>query len=269
MIKANWVLIQTNRNNPEPDLQRIKVALETLGRTVAVTGLKQVYEEFSELPVMENVVPYGPVRAVEFGIAQHGWLPWLALGLQTCTTYYLLYREHLVNSDYVILPLSAVVPRWSEFVATFGSKDGQLFVRPNESDKIFPASLMTFEDVQQLNGALNPSPLVAVSSCKEVRREWRCFMRRGTFLTASVYAEFGKRVRKTCEVPGEIRQFAEQMAQFVPSGFPPVWVIDIAETAAGLKVMEIADTLSTGFYEANHERILEAVSVEADAFFNR
>lgn len=262
MVDTKWILIQTGR---ERDFSRVKNAVESFGREATVVTLKQVYEGTS-LPESTNSVVYGPVRAVEFATATYGWLSWLNLPKLACTAYFPVFGQHLVNSDYVMLPLGDVPRQWNSLTA-FLSKGGEetLFVKPNQNNKLFVAGSMCVEEVRSLRNALDADELVVISGCKEIHREWRCFILNTSYLTGSLYRD-GDNVSKCLLSREDVIEFANAMAQMRYPELPPVWVIDVAETEHGLRVLEVSDSASAGFYEADHDLLIKHISLEADSF---
>ena len=261
MNKAQWVLIETGRGS----LERVRTAIEAIGRDVSVFSMGDVYENRS-IPGLAHVVTYGMHNVAQYASEHYGWLSWIDPPTERCSTYYPRFRDHLVNSDFELTTLGALARDWSACVSRFGKGTDVLFVRPDENNKAFVAEPMVLTDVISLLRVLDPNTMVLVSSCKNIHREWRCFMHGTSHLTGTLYRNGDGDPRST-GVREDVREFAERMGQFRYDGLPPVWVIDVAETDRGLAVLEISDWC-VGFYEADHDLIVRAVSMEADLFYN-
>jgi hypothetical protein len=265
MNNAPWILIQTVADAVEADMQLIKASAEKIGRRVHIIGLKQLYEN-DRLPVEPRAVVYGPAQAVVYACETYGWLSWVDTAAQSCTRYYPAFGEHLVNADYVFLPIGDAARRWNWLTSLWPSEGGKLFVRPNDNQKSFAAEVMDCSDIVRLQRAFDPDALIVVAPVKRLHREWRCFMHHDRYLTGSLYRQDGESLR-SAQVPAEVIEFANKMAALRYPGLPPVWVVDVAETDDGLRVLEVAGCDSVGFYLSDCDLIVGTISQEADKFY--
>lgn len=134
---------------------------------------------------------------------------------------------------------------------------GDAHIRPNAEDKVFHARVF---DLPQWNSVveergLSPETSCWLSSVKPIKAEWRCWIVGGRLVEASQYRQDGQKawVRG---VPPEVTAFVEQVATtWLPA---PCVVVDIADTAEGLRVLEFNPIHGAGWYAADVPTILRA-----------
>ncbi len=163
---------------------------------------------------------------------------------------------------YNILNEDAVVSRFDEIDIPMDT----FFIRPCEDTKSFAGEVMNkadFKDWQSRVVGLNedlaplkPETMVMVSSLKEIHQEYRCFVVDRRVITASLY-KVGDMVRYDKNVDLDVLQFAGKLAR----GWEPerAYVMDIARTPNGLKLIEINNINSAGFYDCDIGKIVEAI----------
>ncbi len=103
---------------------------------------------------------------------------------------------------------------------------------------------------------LHKNTEMLLSSIKEIYNEFRVFVVDGKVVTASMYKQ-GSQVIASPNVDQYVIDFAQQM---VDKWQPAIaFVIDVADTPQGLKVIEINNINSAGFYEADVFKIIDAI----------
>ncbi len=164
---------------------------------------------------------------------------------------------NLVNGD-------AVVTQFGNAKA-----NGQpVFMRPCEDLKTFTGLVIQPDELekwqvrvwegQQFSDApeLTLQTAVVVAPAKTIIREWRLFVVGGKIRACSQYALFGKRERSK-DVPLDVLLFGQRMVDtWQPAA---CFVLDIAETAAGLAIMEVNTLNSSGIYECDFRAVVEAL----------
>jgi hypothetical protein len=142
-----------------------------------------------------------------------------------------------------------------------GFLDGRLFIRPNEGTKVFAGGVDTkfgwdnefFHMIN--NGSMTEDQGIIVNSVTPIEREFRTWIVDGECVAAVGYRRNDK-VDPWPDVPQEVKDYASKMAKkYSPS---KVFVLDVAETPEGLKVVEINCFHSAGFYLTEH--ILDVVA---------
>ena len=103
---------------------------------------------------------------------------------------------------------------------------------------------------------LHKNTEIMISSAKEIWAEYRMFIVNGQYVTGSQY-KAGNTVRGDSNVDPDIVEFTQQMVdKWSPAS---AFVIDIARTPDGMKVIEINNINSAGFYEADVQKIIYAI----------
>lgn len=185
---------------------------------------------------------------------ERGWTPGSFLNGQFHYQHWSkAFSGHLLNENAVINTFDKIEPIWDEF-----------FFRPCEDTKIFNGEVTTKEKFflwreKEMNspyGCDYANDEVMISPLKEIISEYRFFVVDGKVVTYSQYKQDNE-LYQSNDVPTNIVLFAQQMVDL----WQPVraFVIDIANTSEGLKVIEINNFNSAGFYDADVVKIIDAI----------
>lgn len=143
----------------------------------------------------------------------------------------------------------------------------QYFVRPTEDTKSISGTVMDYEEFHDwltyVKGIPNDgcSPLnceteLVVSPVREIYAEYRFFVVGGEVVTCSRY-KLGNQVIASADVDMHVHQFVGRMIhRWEPAD---AFVLDVAETPNGCKIIEVNNINSAGFYEANPLEIVDAI----------
>lgn len=171
------------------------------------------------------------------------------------------WGEKMLNADGRVLT-------FGEFVSSKIDKQQDWFLRPNEDTKSFAGTVMSateiatwFEKIQKIdNPDLNAETLIFVSSVKKINREWRNFLVNGKVVDSSRYAVNGDLAVSPTDVPADMIAFSESCAKdYSPAD---IYVLDIAETDQGYKIIECNCFNGTGFYKHDITKIVEAITIQ-------
>ncbi len=144
----------------------------------------------------------------------------------------------------------------------------EMFIRPIEDSKVFAGHVMSKEKFDtwkkqvcvlkdDFGDNLNNNTLVQVTPLKKIYSEHRFWIVKGKIITASTY-KTGRRVAYSEVIDDRYYNYTqERINEWQPH---EAFVIDIADTEDGLKVVEINTINSCGFYKANLENLV--VSLE-------
>jgi hypothetical protein len=165
--------------------------------------------------------------------------------------------KDLLNYDSEVCRFADINPGYNPF-----------FVRPCEDRKVFSGQVIdkaNFEvwkrhtDQASYSGytTLTPDTMVAVSPLKAIHAEWRFFVVDGKIVTGSLY----KRGDRVIHLPLLHREDAELFAEKMVEKWQPdrAFVMDVALTDDGHKVIEYNCLNSAGFYKANVAKIVTAI----------
>ena len=166
-----------------------------------------------------------------------------------------IYKENLLNYNAKVCKFNEVKPWWNEF-----------FIRPCEDNKAFTGYVTPYidfdlwrQDVLSVKNdlwILKENTEVMVAPLKTIYNENRFFVVDGKIVTYSQY-KVGENVIHSDVIGHEIIEFAEKMVDlWKPSR---AFVIDIATTSEGLKVIELNCFNSAGFYACDVYKIVDSV----------
>lgn len=141
------------------------------------------------------------------------------------------------------------------------------FIRPVKDDKAFSGMEITglqFQDWKKglLNISVDESSLlsaeteIVIASSKKIYKEYRFFVCNGKIVTYSLYKE-GDKLSPRIDINDEAESFVRDMIErWTPH---TAYVIDIAITPYGTKIVELNAFGSAGFYACDTQKIIMAV----------
>lgn len=168
------------------------------------------------------------------------------------------WGKSMLNSDALVCKLADVPEQPEPF-----------FIRPTLDSKSFAGTVMdwgTFAPWRDgvvkcgadNGGFLDGDTLVQVCAKKVIYREYRLWIVDRVIVTASLYKE-GRTVRYSYIVDEEILAYARGFlgeGQWVPDR---AFVLDIADTPEGFKIIEAGNINSAGFYAADMQKLVMAL----------
>lgn len=170
------------------------------------------------------------------------------------------YYNYMLN-DYLYMPLWQLSKNKTKLFETFGN-NGAIFVRPDSGFKTFNGMILTeerfnndLEDISKVT--INPYELVCISEPKNINREWRLVIVEDKVVGASQYKNSGKlEILTNC--PQSIKDFAETASSTCDNP-DKCYVMDIAETIFGPKIIELNSFSCSGLYKCNIKEVISAV----------
>lgn len=145
--------------------------------------------------------------------------------------------------------------------------DPQMFVRPTEDSKIFSGRIMDKEEFElwqnqvcelklDFNGALKSDTPIQLSPIKKIFNEHRFWVVRGSVVTSSTY-KLGRRVTYQPVIEDRFESYVlDRIAEWQPH---EAFVIDVADTPEGIKIVEINTLNACGFYAADIQKLVSAL----------
>lgn len=201
----------------------------------------------------DPVFVHGSTAMLEISREQ-GWNPGYidAPGLDACAAH---WGDYMLNDDLHTGPIGAVTTPPRPF-----------FIRPVNDGKAFAGSILDPADfvgwrARLLAGdghmALAPDTPVAIASVKTIRQEFRCLIVDGELVTGSRY-KVGRRVSATPGIPDHVTSFVQKrVADWSPRR---AFILDVAETDHGTRIIETNAVSSAGFYAMDMSRYVEAIN---------
>jgi hypothetical protein len=250
----HWIL-QSNLNREE-GYQRLKEAIKRydLPHTeVKVVPIFKVLEH--DIEVKNPVIVMGSLSLCEIA-REKGWTPGAFTGCNMNHGAYLSgYGKNLLNHDAVVCEFGRIEPKWDVF-----------FMRPYHDTKSFAGEVTDLreyqnwsEKVRQLEKenytTLSPDTLVTIAPVKKILREYRFYIVDGQVVTGSLY-KIGTRVTYQENVD-DANKYAQQMVdRWRPQR---AFVMDVALTEEGYKVIELNCFNGAGFYACDLSKIVQSV----------
>lgn len=165
--------------------------------------------------------------------------------------------DNLLNVDALVGGFGHMNPIWDEF-----------FIRPVEDRKIFAGQIVSKSEYKDWKiktenahkdgyTTLTPDTEVVLSSLKNIHSEWRFFVVDGKIVTGSLYKRYGILYQQPVLSHDEVISYAQELVDM----WQPdrAFVIDIALTDKGYKVIEYNCMNSCGFYKSDVGKIVSAI----------
>jgi hypothetical protein len=183
-----------------------------------------------------------------------GWIPGSFVPESFNYTFWIeAYGEYFLNFDAVIGSLGSIEPEWSTF-----------FIRPSQDNKNFNGSVVTegtfnswrSELLGSSGGSRFTNTEVIIAPLRILYAEYRFFVVDGLVISYSQYKS-GNKPFVDSILSEEVIKFAEKMVSlYQPSR---AFVLDIASTPRGFKVVELNTINSSGFYACNVGKIVSSL----------
>lgn len=175
---------------------------------------------------------------------------WTQFSFAELTTYF----KSTLNDNIVWLPLLDV--------PAYLQTHGEMFVRPNSGRKTFSGQVINNSKMcneiaflHQRN--IETNFLVAVAKPKVIKLEARFIVVDRKIAGQSIYSDSGN-ISFLGDVPQVLTKFATDC--LANSNFPePHFVLDVAETNDGPKIVEVNAIETASYYNANREFVYQAI----------
>lgn len=186
-----------------------------------------------------------------------------------CSTYYTYLGGHLLNQQYLIMPVGELLRRWDDLTLISDSFSTRmpLFIRPDSGAKPFTGYVVKPDDkheIQSLVQVVGPETLVIISPEKIITAEWRFVICDKKVIAGSQY------------LPTEQALTAESiecnspslwcLAQTIASQeWQPdlCYTVDIAESGGDVYLLEVNSFSCAGLYSCDLESVVREVSLVA------
>jgi hypothetical protein len=163
-------------------------------------------------------------------------------------------KERMLNGD-------ALICRLDEIQGALHGREN-VFLRPFEDTKSFSGmvqsrdeALWWAENVVKANGTmLNSNTKIVVASTRTIIAEYRLFVVDGRVVTSSLY-KLGNSVILDTYTPPQVLDYAKRCIElWVPDR---AFVLDLAETPEGIRIIEVNNINSSGVYAANVSLLIQ------------
>lgn len=183
-----------------------------------------------------------------------------------CNEYYPYFNQFLFNKDYRIVTLEQL-RREIGPIETRGK-----FIKPVRGDKIHigisgaPLNKgVKFRDYfEEYENSLKQQAEFVVSSLKHIDTEWRTIIKDRQCITGCQYKTYDKQTQRlgvdiSSDFPLDVSKYADNVAKTVADYPNDMYVLDIVGSDGDLNVMEINALSTSGWYDCDKRRIIEAI----------
>lgn len=219
-----------------------------------------IHEIEGKCPSVSNpVVVYGSIGIQKLAQMRE-WIP----GVFTDPTKfnYETYRDALgdllLNPDCIRMPMSQVASYLNE------SGRDYFFIKPNGDTKEFAGTLMEASDFATWHrkmldtGYLDGNDFdIVISDPKKLDCEWRIVVVDGKISSSSLYRQYQMVKPEQHIIPEVADLVMKAHSKFVPA---PVYVIDIAQTENGFRVIEYNTFNSAGMYACDVGCVIDDIN---------
>lgn len=173
-----------------------------------------------------------------------------------------IWGEHILNHDARVVKFKDVLEKLDP--------RREYFIRPVADSKVFAGSIYAYEGMEKWHESvvalgedygtsLTGETLIQYSSPKTIYSEFRTWVVGRKIVTSSQY-RLGSRVIYDPSVPEMILEFArERISEFCPER---AFVLDLALTPDGPKVVEMQCLNASGFYAGDVQKIVMSIEDE-------
>lgn len=184
----------------------------------------------------------------------------------SCLSYYKAYGEHLLNSDYIVIPYYDL-QRKADDIFHYCGIDSAIFIRPNNPNKIWTGEVVYKENFQnwvdrQIGfGKFNDSELAFISKPINIIEEYRCVIGKEGYITGSLYRR-GITHLTSAEVPDLVIKKCNEMSHlYSPDA---IFVMDIALVDGGEPsllpyIIEIGPISCAGLYDCDKRKVVKYI----------
>jgi len=260
MIK--WLIEEIHDHN---GLAQLAAQLKELGRTVSFVK----YQPFSE-GVHHNWLPTDDVIVVgSINLCQQlskevpSWNKgiWATFENYDCLKYLPKLKELCLNYPYEVVQLTEIWDkRWA---LTSFTEDSCLFIRPNEGTKDFTGSVIDYQNLEaQLKvwqSRSSPNCTCIVSKPQKLKAEWRIIVAAvptPRVVASSLYRLDGNATYVQGS-PKEAQELALLTTKLMTAP-DPLYIVDVAQTPQGLKIVELNAFSSAAQYACNSKETILA-----------
>lgn len=270
-MKPIWLIEDDTFNEGNPE--KMKEIISGMGmtfipfRTVPFDGglahPKQWEGQLRNVEIKENVpvVCYGSLNACQYIIRRTDWQPgaWCNYDVLSCRSYYAHWGKYLLQEEYAMMPLVEVIRR-KDWVYKNFAVDSKVFIRPDDNAKSFTGEVVHFDLFEKWyrQASLYDPPascLTIVSKPANIKAEYRLVIADRKPITGSVY-----KPTMLAGCSDQVWAFAEEVANSCDFNPHPIYVMDIAETDKGCKVIEMGSVNGAGLYACDLKIIVEKMS---------
>ena len=183
----------------------------------------------------------------------------------SCSYYYKALPDVILQKDHRFETIEGINEKWKELYSSDLVEDFSLFFRPDGNDKSFTGGCIHINnwsnDYEMLTFYDPPKDsVVVVARPQNILGEARFLVVDGKLVTGSYYKTGGQRVRLKAE-SGLMEEAQRVLDYCLGQSFNPApsWVLDLAKTEDGWKLIEVGPSCCCGLYKCDTDLFMSAL----------
>jgi len=260
----HWI-VQNDLYSEEGHASLIR-ALEVMGLPFSLVKVVPFVHTLEPEPVIASgskVIALGAYTLITIA-RERGWTPgtWDLGPTSELPNQIPHWGARLLNHD-AWIGLLADVPEVNPSTLGGPNVARPFFLRPLRDSKVFSGKVFDWHEFTEWRanlppdeGHLNLYTPVLIAPRKIIYAEYRTWVVNGRVVTASQYKS-GSTVVYNADVPEFILDFAQECVNLWSPA--PAFVLDVAETPLGLRIVETNTLNAAGWYRGNVGKIVEAL----------
>ncbi len=259
ILKPSWI-IQNNMDGVDTQPMIDEVVNQGM-RAVSIEHHLGDFINFTKYNPHDCIVCYGDIDFVRQIQHRAQFIPgvWCNFNNMKCSTYYAYFGEHLLNQQYIMMPVGDLLRRWDKLITY--APDQSWFLRPDSGAKPFTGYVVAPDEkhkIQTLVQSVGHETLVVVAPERRIPREWRFVICDRQVVAGCQYLP-DERLNYT---PASLR-LAEKIASI--EWQPDLcYTVDMAESDCDVHLLEINSFSCAGLYDCDMESIVRYASVAAE-----
>lgn len=258
-----WLIDSCMPNN----LERLKSCLDEHGIKHIESKYLDVVQKHTSakhilgdsIPIDNEVFVYGSVNLNQFTKNKLYYSSYFNTHQLKCSYYYPIFKQNMLNSDYIMLPYGDLLRRKNFIFDSIGTQD-TVFIRPDTGAKSFTGAMVYKEHwgkfVEKQSPFVDKDLICLLSSPYNIVEEYRVFTNGVSLLSGCTYKSDGKLCEKS--LPLDVQNFARLMIRCYNYQPDPIFVMDFCKLKNNsIHILECNSFSAAGFYSCDLNPIIE------------
>lgn len=177
--------------------------------------------------------------------------------------YCLIPKEFRLNDNFIMLNFNILLENIEKIIKDF--KDNSFFLRPNSCKKTFTGLVINKENyLFELSFLKNnrgiENDIVCLADKKNIKSEYRFFVCENKIISNATYMIDGE-INEDKSIYNNSEDLLSFVKKFIAKfDYIDTYVVDVAETPDGFKIIELNAVSTSGFYNSDIKNIIKEIS---------
>ncbi|MFW6009352.1 MAG: hypothetical protein ACOCP8_08835 [archaeon] len=199
-MNVKWLIQEYNTDSFISSLKKEIMSQGMTYKKCTYTPFKKfASKDYNHFHDTECVIFYGTLNLAR-QIQKKQWVPGVYCNFNNfkCSVYYSYLGKHILNSDYIMLPLMEIIRRKIFLFNSYGV-DNCIFMRSNSGSKTFTGGIFKKEKLEKEYDLLSryagkslEDIICIISSPKKIKSEYRFVIINNKVITGSLYKKNNK-----------------------------------------------------------------------------